>query len=52
MVQSFIADITDIHRGTLSDCFQTFQNLNAICAVTVAGDDGILSCFLSHKFFS
>ena len=37
VVKTFYANITNIHGRSFSDRLQTFQHLNAVCAITVVG---------------
>ena len=47
MVESSGRSRADIHTGTLSDCFQTFQNLNIIGCI-VADLGGIFNIIIRH----
>ena len=49
VVKSFAANVANIHRGTLSHCFQTFQYLDVFGRIApVIG----VNLFFSHNLFS
>lgn len=49
MVQTVLADVSDIHGGTFPHGFQSFQNLNVACGIVALAD---YLFFFSHNIFS
>jgi hypothetical protein len=49
MMQSFFADIANVHGGAFTNRFQSFQHLNTFRTVTIGYRDNFFFCFSTHK---